>query len=165
MSPSPCRCSRHRRGTGSGSQAASRCRRAPRSDRSGACAASAPGAAAASVASPRLRRRRLEVELTPGRPPVVGARDDLARLGDLDARTEAQLLDLVRRVEVDGDLARSSRVVRFHGLEILKRLARPGFDPLARGLSGKLARAEAAEALLHGDGGETLAEELAPLAA
>jgi N4-bis(aminopropyl)spermidine synthase len=54
----------------------------------------------------------LEEELLPRRPPVVGPRDDLPRIGDLDVGTEAVLLDVVRGVEVDRDLAWMPRVVR-----------------------------------------------------
>src|SRR5207244_5672286 len=97
------------------------------------------------------RRRSLKEELAPSRPPVFRARRDLPRLGDLDALTVAVLLDVVRRIEVHGDLAGMTGVVGGHGTQIAQRLLRACLDQLARLRRRILPRAEPTHSLLDGD--------------
>ena len=115
------------------------------------------------AAASRVRStRRLEEELPPRSPPVVGTRADLARVRDLDARAVAVLLDVIRGVEVDDDLARPSRG---RTARTASRSASACFAPASissRALwRRKLTRTEAAEALLHGDGRQSVAEQRA----
>src|SRR5207248_6293118 len=84
----------------------------------------------------------LEEELTPRRPPIVPSRDDLPRLRDLDAGAVPVLLDVVRGVEVDGDLRRRARVVRCDGPQVGERALRAGLDQLTRPRRRVLTRAE-----------------------
>ena len=107
--------------------------------------------------------RRLEVELAPGGPPVVGARDDRARLDDLDAVAEAELLDVARLRVLHLDLCRAAGIPRRNRGEVRERLLRALLDQLARDDRRQVARAEAAEAALDRDGGQPVAEQLASL--
>src|SRR5215218_2969178 len=113
----------------------------------------------------RRRVPRLEEELPPGRPPVVGTRDDLARLGDLDARPVAVLLDGVGSIEVDGDRRGTPRVERRDGLQVAERPPRAVLDQLPRPRSGQLPRAEARKSFLHRDRRQPLPEQRGALAA
>src|SRR5919198_1276812 len=117
------------------------------------------------LATGRATVRDSEEELPPGGPPVVGAGDDLPRLDDLDALLVAVLVRRVGTRQLDLDLARTARVVRLDGTEIAERLPRALLDQLPRPLRRDLPRAEAAEPLLHGHGGQARAEQLARLLA
>src|SRR5204862_6333063 len=88
-----------------------------------------------------------------------------ARRGHLDRAAVAEALDLVRRGELDLDLARPSRVVRPHGLQVPQRALRAFLDQLARPQRRQVARAVAAEAGLHLHRRQCLAHERARLAA
>src|SRR5205823_5819799 len=108
---------------------------------------------------------RSEVELRPGRPPVVGPRHERMRVELLDPLPVPVLDEPRRRMELDLDLARPARVVRLHRVEILERPLRTLLDQLASLERRHLPRARLAQALLYGHCREALPEQRRRLAA
>jgi len=78
---------------------------------------------------------------------------------------EAVGLDEVRPHQVDLDFAGMSRVVGHHSSQVCKCPLCAVLDHLAGALGSDVPRTGAPESLLHGDSGESVAEELAALAA
>ena len=72
-----------------------------------------------------------EVELLPGLPPRVGARDDRAIVDALDAVAKAKPVRLGRVLELGLDLARAARVVRRNRVQVRERSACRVLDELA----------------------------------
>src|SRR5205823_10619119 len=112
-----------------------------------------------------LRAGGSEEELPPGRPPVVGARDELSRVDDLDARLVLVLSEGGRGVELDTDLARPPRVIGLDRMEVGEGVSRRLLDQLPRAQRRDVARGEPAEALLDGDRRQARTEQLASLRA
>src|SRR4249920_236969 len=118
----------------------------------------APGRSGATSSTCRSRRAgsavALEEELLPGGEPVLRARDDGQRRGDLDAVAEAEPVGQIGRRERDLDLARRPRVVRSDAVALRDRLLRARLDERTGSRGRHVSRAEAAEAFLHLDGDE-----------
>src|SRR4051794_31942503 len=93
-----------------------------------------------------------EVELRPGRPPVVGPGDERQVVGLLDAATVAGRDEPVGERELDLDLAGVAGVVRLDRARIFQGALRARLDQRARFLRRLRSRAEAAEPDLDLDG-------------
>src|SRR5207253_2694582 len=106
-----------------------------------------------------------EEELLPGRPPVVGPRDDRPVVDELDAGLEAQLLRRRRALVLDLDLARLAGVVRGHGFQVGESALGAFLDELARPARRQQPRRLQAEALLDLDRRQAVAEQRLGLAA
>src|SRR5437773_2177977 len=102
----------------------------------------------------------LEEELSPRRPPVVGAGDDRSRVEELDPGAVADLRGRLRPLVLDLDLARLTGVVRSDGRQIRERLLRTCLNELTRPRRRDHPRARDTSPLLDLDGGQPLAEQL-----
>src|SRR5207237_10926521 len=107
---------------------------------------------------------RGEEELLPGRPPVVGLRDDRPVVNELDAGLEAQLLRRRRALVLDLDLTGLAGVIRRDGLQVGQGALCAFLDELARALRRQHSRRPCAEPLFYLDGGQPLAEQRLRLA-
>src|SRR5215210_4201310 len=96
----------------------------------------------------RSGRARLEVELPPRRPPVLGPRGDLPGSQHLDPVPMAVRLDEVRLRVLDENLARTAGIVGSHRTTVLDGTAGTVLDQLAGADGGHVPRAEASETLL-----------------
>src|SRR5262245_42822421 len=94
--------------------------------------------------------RDLEVELLPGLPPRVGARDDGALADPLDSRAVSEAVRLGRVLELRLDLAGPTGVVWRDGSEVGERLAVGLPDALASAHGSERPRRFGPEAALHG---------------
>src|SRR5918996_2415755 len=110
-------------------------------------------------------RGRLEEELAPGGPPVLGAGGDRDAVDDLDAVAVAVTVDEARVGEDGLDLARLARVVGWHAVALLDGLLRTCLDELPRSHRRQVPGARAPQAPLHGHRDELRPEKLRRLAA
>jgi hypothetical protein len=95
---------------------------------------------------------RSEVELLPCRPPVVRARDDPARIDDLDAVPVPELVRFARAVELHPDLAGLAGVVRRDRFQVSQRLLCACLDQFACALRRNIPCREASDRVLDGYG-------------